>query len=344
MFLLRSVEEKDLPDLLALAQLANFISLPPSKKSMLGVIQNALQSFRKPSSKLSLNNYLFVLENLEDETIVGVSLIHSQHGTEEEPHFFLRVGQEHKYSRELNTGFVHGVLKLGYETHGPTEIGGLVLSPESRNHPDKLGKQLSFGRFLFMAKYPERFRPEIHCELLPPFDEHGNSPLWEAIGRRFMNMDYHEADLLSRQNKEFILNLYPSNTIYVTLLPIEARNAIGKVGAQTAPVKKMLESVGFKYIQEVDPFDGGPHYRCQLKEIIPIRQAIITRPLVQEEHHQTCPSSDYLIEIPSAPHTFKAAKTKVVSIEGHHYIEKKLVQHFPEILKHTVMMIPLDTN
>ncbi len=85
-------------------------------------------------------------------------------------------------------------------------------------------------------------------------------------------MEYHDADILSRSNKEFILNLFPEDNIYITLLPIEARNAIGKVGEETMPVKKMLESIGFRYTNEVDPFDGGPHYRANLKDIKPIKE------------------------------------------------------------------------
>ena len=95
--------------------------------------------------------------------------------------------------------------------------------------------------------------------------------LWEAIGRKFMNMDYYEADLLSRSNKEFILNLFPSQNIYMPLLPMQARNAIGKVGQETLAVKNMLEKIGFRYTNEVDPFDGGPHYRCLLEDILPIK-------------------------------------------------------------------------
>lgn len=117
----------------------------------------------------------------------------------------------------------------------------------------------------------DRFKETIHSELMPPFDADGKSPLWEAIGRRFLNMEYHDADVLSRKNKEFILSLFPSGTIYETLLPIEARDAVGKVGADTEPVKRMLESIGFKYTHEVDPFDGGPHYRCQLDDIKPVK-------------------------------------------------------------------------
>ena len=102
---------------------------------------------------------------------------------------------------------------------------------------------------------------------MPPFDEEGKSLLWEAIGRRFLNMDYYEADKLSRKNKEFILGLFPAENIYCTLLSPQARNVIGEVGESTIPVKKMMESIGFQYAHEVDPFDGGPHYKARQGDI-----------------------------------------------------------------------------
>jgi len=102
---------------------------------------------------------------------------------------------------------------------------------------------------------------------MPPLDEFGNSPLWEALGRRFLHMDYLEADALSAKNKEFILSLFPSEAIYETLLTPEARAAIGEVGKDTVPVRRMLESIGFKFTNEIDPFDGGPHYRAHVNDI-----------------------------------------------------------------------------
>lgn len=268
MYILRSVAHHDLKDLFALSELVVFINLPPDEQIIEIKIESSIKSFKNPDKKnLYKNYYIFVLEDLEKKEVVGVSMIHAQHGTDEEPHFFLKVSQEHKFSKTLNTGFIHGTLKLGLDTNGPTEIGGLIINPQYRKNPNKLGKQISFVRFLYMAMYPERFKPTILSELMPPLDKNGNSPLWEAIGRRFLNMGYQEADILSRSNKEFILSLYPSDTIYETLLPLEARNAIGKVGKDTEPVQKMLQSIGFKYIDEVDPFDGGPHFRAELKNI-----------------------------------------------------------------------------
>ncbi|WP_417336942.1 arginine N-succinyltransferase [Halobacteriovorax marinus] len=272
MFNLRPAKLSDIEDLFALSQHYVFISLPSDKELITKKVKSSISAFKKASKDISEDTYIFVLEDLSKSKVIGCSMIHAQHGTEDEPHFFLTVSQENKFSESINTGFIHGTLKLGYDTDGPTEIGGLILDPNYRNNTHKLGKQLSFVRFLYMALNKKRFKEMIHSELMPPFDKDGRSPLWEAIGRRFLNMEYHDADLLSRSNKEFILSLYPSDTIYETLLPLEARNAIGKVGQDTQPVKRMLESIGFKYTKEVDPFDGGPHYRAKLGEIKPVQE------------------------------------------------------------------------
>ncbi len=117
-------------------------------------------------------------------------------------------------------------------------------------------------------------------------------------------MDYQAADVLSRKNKEFILSLYPSDTIYETLLPIEARHAIGKVGKETEPVKKMLQAIGFKYIHEVDPFDGGPHYRAKKSNI-----SLIKNMGKGELHYlekQIESKHKFLVNVPSEKYFFEA--------------------------------------
>lgn len=333
MFILRSVNIHDLNDLFDLSTLVTFINLPPDRDLIESSIKSSVRAFQKPSSDLSKNFYFFVLEDAEAGKVIGTSMIHAQHGTEAEPHFFLRVGQENKYSSSINTGFIHGTLKLGYDTNGPTEIGGLILHPKYRKNDQKLGKQLSFVRFLYMGMFPERFKETIHSELMPPLDSDGNSPLWEAIGRRFLNMNYHDADILSRRNKEFILSLYPSETIYETLLPIEARNAIGKVGKDTLPVKRMLESIGFHYIHEVDPFDGGPHYRAQLKDLVPIQQLFKCNVDVSGTGFSEKNFHNFLLSIPGSDNFFKAAKVKASVVELNGDITLHLCREECELLE-----------
>lgn len=340
MFILRSVQPRDLKDLYKLSNIMTFINLPADEDLISSKIESSMKSFKNPSSELAKNYYIFVLENFETGEILGCSMIHAQHGTEQAPHFYLSVGQEAKFSQTINTGFVHGTLKLGLDTNGPTEIGGLVLHPESRGHKDKLGKQLSFVRFLFMANHPERFKAMIHSELLPPFDKQGNSPLWEAVGRRFLNMNYHEADVLSRNNKEFILSLFPSENIYQTLLPMEARESIGKVGKETEPVKKMLESIGFKYTYEVDPFDGGPHYRCPLKDIKPIKERI-TGLLITNKSYDASKARDVLLSLEHPEHDFFAVRTLLeVHGDGQLSADPQLIKDLGIKLPQKVTAIP----
>lgn len=309
MYILRNCTIKDLDDLYELSGKVNFINLPHDRSIIEEKIQKSAISFNKPSKRLADNYYIFVIEDLEARRVIGVSMIHAQHGTKKEPHFFLSVSQEHKFSQTINTGFTHGMLKLGLDFDGPTEIGGLVIHPEFRGTGEKLGKQISFVRFLYMAMHPKRFKPMIHSELMPPFDEEGKAPLWEAIGRRFMNMEYDEADILSRNNKEFILSLFPSENIYMTLLPLEARNAVGKVGKDTLPVKAMLENVGFEYANEVDPFDGGPHYRCALKDISPVKARVL-KPVKFQDNLED--ATTYLLELKNKSYDFLATMVEAV--------------------------------
>ncbi len=325
MYRLRSVTIEDLDDIYELSNFVFFINLPSNKEDIEKKIKSSIKSFESPSKDFFKNYYMFVLEDYETNKVIGVSMIHAQHGTEDEPHFYLRVGQEHKFSQSINTGFIHGTLKLGYDTDGPTEIGGLVLHPDYRGKPGKLGKQLSFSRFLYMGINPDRFKSTIHSELMPPLDKDGNSPLWEAIGRRFLNMDYNDADVLSRKNKEFILSLFPSDTIYETLLPINARNAIGKFASETAPVAKMLKSIGFNYINEVDPFDGGPHFQCKLKDISLIKEMISGEIELSDNIDQE-KSTSILLSIPSKSFQFEAIKINaLIQSSGPNAVSKIII-------------------
>ena len=322
---MRNVVLTDLEDLYELSGKVLFINLPHDKEIIKDKIQKSLKSFSSPSKDLSQNYYIFVLEDTDKNKVIGVSMIHAQHGTDEEPHFFLRVSYENKFSTTINTGFVHGTLKLGLDMNGPTEIGGLVLHPDYRGNPDKLGKQISFVRFLYMGLHQDRFKDDILSELMPPFDKDGKAPLWEAIGRRFMNMEYGEADVLSRSNKEFILSLFPSDNIYMSLLSMEARDAIGKVGPDTLPVKKMLEKIGFTYTNEVDPFDGGPHYKCKLNSIKPVQELksfTVQHSPLQED------LKDILLSFNHPDYEFFSIKTKGNIVGDKIILDSKLLEKY----------------
>jgi arginine N-succinyltransferase len=272
MILLREIREDDLSSLERFAQIPGFINLPNDKDLLREKIMRAVASFKDATPNKQDGKYIFVAEDLETHKIVGTSMIAGQHGTAEMPHFYFEVSSEEKVSETINTGFIHGTLKLKYDANGPSEIGGLVLDPEFRNSEARIGRQISFVRFLFLGLNRTKFKRKILAELLPPLNKKGQSPLWEAIGRRFTNMDYWEADQLCQKNKEFIFSLFPSGKIYTTFLPAEARNAIGKVGKETEPVLHMLKKIGFLYKNQVDPFDGGPHLWANVDELLPVKR------------------------------------------------------------------------
>jgi arginine N-succinyltransferase len=269
-FIIRPVSHEDLNQLFDLAKQFNLLNLPGDKKILSEKIERSEQSFAKKLDKLKAE-YLFVLEDLEEKLIIGSSLVIAKHGNEDVPHTAFKVIKRDHFSQDLGIGFIHQVLRFQLDFDGPTEIGGLLIDKSYRRRPEKLGKQISLSRFLYMALHPERFEHRILCELTPPLTDEGRSEFWEALGRRFTGLPYQEADLLSQSHKEFIESLFPQEDIYLSLLDSKARLVLGRVGEETKPAQHLLESIGFKYLDEVDPFDGGPHYGAELAEILPVK-------------------------------------------------------------------------
>ena len=269
-FLVRNVRRDDLSQLMDLAKQFSLLNLPADKRIMTEKIERSVESFTSNLPK-SKSEYLFVVEDLEEKMVVGSSLIMAKHGTDEIPHSFFKIIKRNHFSEDLGVGFIHQVLRFQLDNDGPTEIGGLLVDKIYRRRPEKLGKQISLSRFLYIAMYPERFEDRVLCELTPPLTEEGRSEFWEALGRRFTGLPYQEADLLSQSHKEFIRSLFPEEDIYLSLLDAKARTVLGRVGEQTKPAQHLLESIGFEYLEEVDPFDGGPHFGANTQAILPIK-------------------------------------------------------------------------
>lgn len=272
MILLREIQDRDLDALERFAQIPGMFNLPGDRDLLKERIQKSRSSFSGKQKTKSETKYVFVAEDLKTKKVLATSMIAGQHGTPESPHFYFEVDHEKRFSEAIGTGFIHGTLTLKIDTDGPSEIGALVVDPESRNHEARIGRQIAFVRFLYLATHRDRFQPKVIAELLPPLNKRGLSPLWEAIGRRFTNMDYWEADQLCAKNKDFIFDLFPSGKIYTTFFPAEAKNAIGKVGKDTQPIMHMLTKIGFKYKNQVDPFDGGPHFWADVEQITPVKR------------------------------------------------------------------------
>jgi arginine N-succinyltransferase len=270
MFILREVFPEDLDGLTAVAAHLDSVNLPNDRGVLEKLIDLSRRSFAGQLDVFK-REYLFVL--LDGERLIGTSMIHAQHGTRRAPHIFFDVLDDERYSETLDKHFQHRVLRIGYNYNGPTEIGGLVLLPDYRHHAAALGKWLSYVRFLYIGLHRDAFRDEILSELLPPLEADGTSLMWEAIGRHFTGMSYQEADRISQHNKEFIRSLFPSEPIYLSLLPDRVRAQIGAVGPNTKGVEEMLRRIGFSYAERIDPFDGGPHFIAKTAEVTLVKAA-----------------------------------------------------------------------
>lgn len=313
MFLLRDVQKSDLDGLHKLATNLDSVNLPANRESLAEIIDLSVRSFSGKVRDPFAREYLFVLEDQRNSRLVGTSMVIAQHGTREAPHIFLEVGTREHYSSTVDGHFKHQILSIGYNYDGPTEIGGLVVDPAYRGQ-DKPGKQLSYVRFLYMAMHRKHFRDRVLAELLPPLMKDGRSLLWESFGRKFTGLDYQEADKLSRRSKEFIMQLWPQSDVYATFFPDKVRSTIGKVGPQTQPVRKMLEGIGFKYAERIDPFDGGPHFEANVADVTPIqrhRKAKVSRERLDRETEAFLVA----VERPKGKHKFHAVKSSCVVVE-----------------------------
>ena len=272
MLILRPVAERDLDDLVALAALLDSMNLPSDRHFLAQRIHDSQRSFARDASRRSEAVYVFVLEDLARRRCVGTSTILAKHGTPESPHYWLELSTEERQSTELQRRFAHDKLRLRSSSDGPTEIGGLILDPAYRRHAEKCGKALSIVRFAYMAAHLECFEREVIAEMLSPFDADGANRLWDAFGARFTGLSFREADRLSMRTKTFIADLFPRDPVYATLFPPAVREVIGKPNDTAVAAVRILDKIGFRYLHQVDPFDGGPYYGAARDAIASVRE------------------------------------------------------------------------
>jgi arginine N-succinyltransferase len=269
--LLRDARRSDLDSLSRLAKVLDTVNLPYDPRALARILEKSRRSFDGRIRNPLERSYVFVAEEPRSGRIVGTSMVIAQHGTYESPCTFFDVSEREHYSSTLDRHFRHVVLSIGYHFDGPTEIGGLVVDPKARGGAEKPGKQLAYVRFLYMAMHRDRFREKVLAELMPPLTKDGRSLFWEAFGRRFTDLDYQTADKKSRENKEFIQQLFPPSDLYATLFPPRVQRLLGEVAPQTEPIRALLARIGFTYVSRIDPFDGGPHYEARLEDVMLVR-------------------------------------------------------------------------
>jgi arginine N-succinyltransferase len=287
-YIIREAKPEDLGTLMKLAKMVHFINLPADKDVITQKIVRSREAFRRAASgdaspalsrrrpedvsglaAASADVFMFVLEDTESGACLGTSQVVARMGGKGNPNYSFRLSRREFFSTSLQTGTSHQVARLHADESGPTEMGGLILQPASRGH--RLGQFLSLIRFHFVALHRAMFADRVIAEMMGPITLDGQNMLWEHLGRRFIPLSYAEADTHCQRSREFIAALLPAEDIYLSLLPPEARDVVGRVGEETLPARRLLERLGFAYKGFVDPFDGGPHLEARTDDIPIVR-------------------------------------------------------------------------
>ncbi|SFL81763.1 arginine N-succinyltransferase [Marinobacter zhejiangensis] len=273
MLLIRPLQEQDLDDLMVMAEAAGkgLTTLPANRDLLSQKITQAQDSFNqrcKPEAGL----FLFALEDTDLKRCVGISGIQARVGLDE-VFYNYRVSTTVNASRELGVHVRTPTLHLTNDMTDTTEICSLLLSDSHRKGGN--GLLLSRCRFMFLDDFRRHFSEKVFAEMRGVSDSQGHSPLWDALGSRFFDMEFGQADYLTGiGQKAFIAELMPKYPIYLPLLPPSAREVIGQVHENTAPALRMLQAEGFNFNGLVDIFDGGPVVEAFIHNIRTVRESV----------------------------------------------------------------------
>lgn len=276
MFVIRPIKNDDLDALMSLLEGSGhgLTSLPKDRKIIQNKILISERSFEHRGERPNGESYLFVMEELFTGKIVGVSGIISKIGGFE-PYYFYRLKKESMTSRILN--IEKAVTSLHFEkTHsGPAEICSLYLDPEFRNSQN--GRFLSLSRFLFMAENRKFFEDTVIAEMRGRVNDDGHSPFWDAVGNKFMDIEFVQADYLIMKSKSFIEELLPKYPILVDLLPKNAQEVVAQVHPNTVPAKRILEQEGFEFRGLVGIFEPGPVLETELDNVRALKESSVLK-------------------------------------------------------------------
>ena len=274
---IRAARGADVDALLDLARLTGggFTNLPADRGSLAERLAWSDESYARADAAPDDELYILLLEQAGTGRIGGCGMVFSRIGAEW-PFYSYKVATLSQTSRELGRTFALQFLSLTTDHDGASEVGGLFLHPDLRT--GGLGRLVARSRYLFIAQHRARFGARLLAELRGVLDEDGNSPFWDALGRKFFGMPFPEADAFNAiHGSQFIADLMPKHPIYTALLPAEAQAVIGKPHPKGEAALAMLEAEGFTYDNYVDIFDGGPTVSARTDHVRTVRDSHVAR-------------------------------------------------------------------
>ncbi|QGN56353.1 hypothetical protein GKE62_07920 [Novosphingobium sp. Gsoil 351] len=254
--IVRPVRAADLGAVLQLARRGGngLTNLPPDPATLERRIAAAESALLDEAARLAGAPVMLVAE-LEGD-IVAIGMIFARVGAEW-PFYSYRITRQAAVSRTLARSRPQRLLNLTNDFDGETEVGGLFVDPERRGLA--LGQLMARARYMFIATHRDWFGERVIAELRGYQNQAGRSPVWDAIGRHFYDMEFDEADRTGAIfGNQFIADLGPRYPIYVSMLPTAAQEALGRPHDDGRPALAMLLAEGFRDEGYVDIFDGGP--------------------------------------------------------------------------------------
>ncbi len=252
--IVRLARPGDLPGLLDLAASADstMTTIPHDPDAMAAKLDAAVASVAADRVVDGSETYLFVLE--EAGRIVGLSAIYATVGVDR-PFYSYKVSSISQASPDLGVRVDTRLLHLVNDYAGAAVVGTLFLHPAARG--GGRGRLLSLTRFVFMAAHRERFGDRVMAEMRGLTLDDGRSPFWDAVGKRFFQREFPEADLRRGHEFRHICELFPTYPIYADLLPAAAQAVIGRTHPEAEPAVRLLEEQGLRNHGYVDIFDAG---------------------------------------------------------------------------------------
>jgi len=274
---------------LAAASLIGVTSLPDDGEQLAQKIAASETAFAAEVSFAGEESYFFVLEDSQNQRLLGCSAIVASAGGAQ-PFYNFRNETFVHASRALSVCSRIHVLSLCHDLSASSLLSSFYIDPGA---PREQAELISRARLLFAASFPERFTDSLVAEIVGLSDEQGRSPFWDAVGRNFFDLDYEAAErLCAGQSRTFLAELMPHYPLYVPLLPDEAQAAIGEVHPKARLAFDILSREGFETERYIDPFDGGP---CLLARTSAIRSIAQSQTFIAKQGDLARLGKPYLI-------------------------------------------------
>lgn len=273
MIIIRPIQRKDqeIFSEFAFESLLGMTNLPRNREKLIEKILHSEACFLKNVEESAEEEYYFVLEDLTTGRIGGTCGILAE--SSQSFQFCYRIESLLTQAKLTSTPKEIKILKVVPNTLHASEVCALYLQPTFRHSGQ--GRLLSLSRFLFIAAHRQRFKKKIAAELRGYIDQRQVSPFWEGIGHHFCNLSFVELMAQIDMNHHFIPETLPRFPIYISLLPKETQEAIGKIHDNTQPAYQMLLNENFSFHQEIDIFEGGPILSAPTSEIRSIKKSAL---------------------------------------------------------------------